>query len=203
MNQLFSNYDNNLFKTNFIENTSPLFIAVNFLACALIFSPLLSCFFGPCWTSHLQNRPSNTTLSAPSPKTLAHPVAPNTQPNKHTPQVNQFTHTYHSTPNTHPPHPAPPANHFKGRCYQSEDRPTEAYPRRDPNCSNLTSQTELLNNKTNPHLAHVKNTFCYLKVCSTVDRDLETNFQYLRCNRSICPFGSNAIKMSPRYWEMS
>lgn len=182
--QLLSNYDNSLFKTNFIENTTPLFRDVNFLSRALTFSPLFSCFFFPCCSSHLYiSRLYNTTQSAPSPKTLPHPVTPNIHPDKHTPQVNQFTHTYHSTPNA--PHPAPLANHFKGRCYQSEERPTEANPSRDPDCSNLTSQTDPLQNTTNSLLAHVK-IFCILGDGHQllVNRDLIPIFEaQRRCNR--------------------
>lgn len=139
MKQLLSNHGNSLFNTNFIENTTPLFRDVNFLSWALLFS-LFSSFFFP-HSSHLHVRPPNTKQSTPSPtpSPLIH------IPDKHTPQVIQFTHTYHSTPNA--PHPAPLANHFKERCYQSEDRPTEANPSRDPDCSNLTSHTDLVHTK--------------------------------------------------------
>lgn len=96
--QLLSNYDNSLFKNNFIENTTPLFRDVNFLSCANFLS-IIFMFFFPCHSSRIQ--PLNTRQSAPSPKTLPHPPPLIHIPtNTHLRLISSHTHT--TLPPTHP-----------------------------------------------------------------------------------------------------
>lgn len=115
----------------------------NFLSGARIFSPLVPCFSSPIT---LLDSAYNARQSSPSPQNTTPPASPNIHPDKHTPRFNQFTHTYHSTPDA--PHPAPLANHFKGRCYQTRGRPSEANPSRDPGSSDQTRQMDFLNRNT-------------------------------------------------------
>lgn len=107
------------------HNTTPLFRDVNFLSGARILSPLV-----PCFASPVTPLDSDTRQSSPSPKTLPHPPALiYILTDTHLGLISSHTHTT-LPPNV--PHPAPLANHFKGRCYQTRGRPSEANPSRDP-----------------------------------------------------------------------
>lgn len=132
--QLLSNYDKTLVKTNVNNNITIPFKDLNFQLRS-------HCCFSLCWfCSQGWIQPLNTRMSAPSPK-----ITPPTATPIHIPTNTQLrlisSHKYLTSPSA--PHPAPLANHFKGRCYLPEKKPTEANPSWDPNCSSLTRQTAL------------------------------------------------------------
>ena len=142
--QLLPNYRNNLFMTNFMENTTALFMMWTF-------SPLSSCFFFPRRLfSYPHPGPPNTTQSVPSPppqKTLPHPVGPLTHipTNTHLRLISSHTHT--TLPPTHP------TQHLwlitsKEDAINPEKDPLKQIPTLDPDCADLTSHTDPLNKKT-------------------------------------------------------
>ncbi len=167
MKQLLSNYDNSLFKTNFIENITPLLCDVNFLSSTFLFflpSPLFSSLYPDYITPH----------GAPPPPERYPTLSPliHIPTNTHLRLISSHTHT--TLPPTHP------TQHLwlitsKEDAISPKRDPLKQIPAGDPNCSNLTSQTDPLSNTTNLLLAHVK-TFCTKSRTPTLGQQ----FQYLR-----------------------